>query len=363
MIAQNTLVVSSSPSALAPYDSQAQAKFNEMAKEAIKKSAFADHWATGGHGKRPLTQSSIEGYRRALCLFAEAMAATGARIDPDALMTDPAAWRGMGVGQIEYFRRWLLKGGRYSPASVAKYLNNIRKLAKVAQKAGAIPPGENFSLIDGVPTIDDTKEARAEEAQRRAQSGNGQKLTWNLLEKSDYDALFAALPLTPQGLRDAVLLGILRWHGPRVSELVSLRWSDIDFDANTIRFYRQKTRSENVVEIKRELRPLLLAYRQTQPDHEDDFVLSASKKGGELLPQAMTKRSVQWRVKQMGERVLGIDNLGPHDMRHSLAKAWADQGKTAIQANTWFGWRPGSSMFARYATGDLVNTHGNDIVI
>lgn len=363
MIAQNTLVVSPSPSALAPYNSQAQAKFNEAAKEAMRQNAFTDHWQSGGHGKRPLTDSSLSGYRRAVELYAEAMAATGAHVNPDALMIDPEAWRGMGVGQVEYFRRWLLKGGQYAPASMAKYLNNIRKLAKVAQKAGTIPTGENFSLVETVPTIDDTKEARAEEAQRRAGAGNSQKLTWNELGKSDYDALFSALPMTPQGLRDAVMLGFLRWHGPRVGELVNLLWSDIDFDANTIRFYRQKTRSENVVEIKRELRPLLLAYRQIQPDHEDDFVLSASKKNGELLPQSMTKRSVQWRVKQMGARVLGIDNLGPHDMRHSLAKAWADQGKTALQANTWFGWKPGSTMFARYATSDQVNTHGNDIVI
>jgi integrase len=60
------------------------------------------------------------------------------------------------------------------------------------------------------------------------------------LTRAEIDKLFAALKRTRNGHRDYMLGLVCFLHGLRVSELIDLRWDDIDWRAGTIRIRRLK---------------------------------------------------------------------------------------------------------------------------
>lgn len=70
---------------------------------------------------------------------------------------------------------------------------------------------------------------------RRPYDGQRQDLTKDEIEK-----LFAALRARRNGHRDYMIGLVCFLHGLRVSELIDLRWDDIDWRAGTIRIRRLK---------------------------------------------------------------------------------------------------------------------------
>jgi integrase len=96
----------------------------------------------------------------------------------------PAAWQGVTWGLVEGFVKWLLNQG-YSLASVNNRLSAVKVYARLAAKAGVIPP-------------------------------------------------------TPQGIRDQLLIGLLLDLGLRASEVAALTVEDLA-EPGYLTVYRQKT--------------------------------------------------------------------------------------------------------------------------
>jgi hypothetical protein len=81
----------------------------------------------------------------------------------------PVAWQGITWGLVEGFVKWLLNQG-YSVASVNNRLSAVKVYARLAARAGAIPPTEH-ALIREVRGYGFTEGKRLDEKRRRKRIG------------------------------------------------------------------------------------------------------------------------------------------------------------------------------------------------
>ena len=121
-------------------------------------------------------------------------------------------------------------------------------------------------------------------------------------------------------LRDKLLLGLMYATGMRVSEVVRLRWRDIDFDRRLVNVWQGKGRSDRQVMLPETFEPLLrhLSERFTG----DDYIFPAEKATAGAQPQAarrhLSPRTAE-RVMERAVRIAGIKKKAtPHTLRHSF---------------------------------------------
>jgi integrase/recombinase XerD len=134
----------------------------------------------------------------------------------------------------------------------------------------------------------------------------------------------------PLSRRDRAILELMYATGARVSEIVTLSTSDIDFDAQLVRLFGkgQKERivpfgSSSLMALEDWYGPQgrqLLVPRQWR--HRDDAeAVFLNRRGGRISRQGI------WLViKQAGERAGITGHLSPHVLRHSCATHLLDHG-------------------------------------
>ncbi|MFM2315334.1 MAG: hypothetical protein RLZZ04_4612 [Cyanobacteriota bacterium] len=128
------------------------------------------------------------------------------------------------------------------------------------------------------------------------------------------------------GLRDSTLILMAYRHGLRVSELVALRWEQIDFLGGTIYINRLK----HGVSSTHPLRGVeLRALRQLQRDYPESNYLFVSERG--TVMAASTARGIIERAGKIAELSLSVH---PHMLRHACGFYLASRGHDtrAIQA-------------------------------
>lgn len=366
MIAQNqALAVSPSSSALTLSDNDKMVMAGQLANQAAAGGVFDNHL-------RHKAEETRKAYAAAVSLFSDALGEIGINRTPDQLLTDPEAWHGVTWAMVQGFRDMLLNGGlnkkRINPdtgeretvlddqgqpiplffaiGSVNQRLSIIRKLADLAGQSGVIGEEERLK-IRGVGGYTRKAGKRANEQREETRISN-QKGENNFLTRDQVNTLLESLPETPQGRRDQLMLAMLIYLGMRVSELVNLSISDIDLVGGIVHIYRQKTDSESQLDMPRALRETLRDYLEVRPQGiANGRLLAASQKGGELVARPMSKRAVQGRIQTLGADLLDIDNLSPHDMRHSLAETFAQKEISEAAAMDVLGWST-SAMYHHY---------------
>ena len=127
----------------------------------------------------------------------------------------------------------------------------------------------------------------------------------------------------PRGLRDAAMIELLYATGLRVSELVSLRLSEVDLNRGLVRATGkgQKTRLVPIGEMA--LKRLQTYLEVSRPE----LVRRATRKGLRRVPDAlfitargkgMTRQGFAKNLKRYA-RILGLEDVSPHKLRHSFA--------------------------------------------
>ena len=205
---------------------------------------------------------------------------------------------------LEQFVRDLMASGR-SPRSVARAIACYRGLYR-------------FLVVDGrlkASPADDLRPPRA----------------WKVLPRylavDDVDRLIAQPDVdTPRGLRDRALIELLYATGMRVSELVSLRPSDINLEASYLTC-TGKGDKQRIVPIGDEAgdwvrkylrngRPALLGKRTSQR-------LFVNARGG----GAGLTRVGFWKILKAYAKQAGLSRtLSPHMLRHSFATHLLERG-------------------------------------
>ena len=123
------------------------------------------------------------------------------------------------------------------------------------------------------------------------------------------------LLMSAVSLRDKLLLGLMYACGVRVSEVVKLRWRDVDLDRNVITVYHGKGNVDRQVMLPASYRDLFARLKQTQADGYL-FPGEDPRRYGKRHLSVRTVQRVMTRTRQLA----GITKAAtPHSLRHSFA--------------------------------------------
>ena len=155
----------------------------------------------------------------------------------------------------------------------------------------------------------------------------------DVLTTDEIDRIIASIdPSTPKGLRDRAMLETLYSCGLRVSELTSLRMSDLFFGEGYLRVIGKgdKQRLVPVSAVARDRIQLYLEHRQPfRASEETVFLNTRGKK--------LTRVMVFTVIKQAAERA-GIEKrISPHTFRHSFATHLLEGGASIRQVQEMLG--------------------------
>jgi type 1 fimbriae regulatory protein FimB/type 1 fimbriae regulatory protein FimE len=131
------------------------------------------------------------------------------------------------------------------------------------------------------------------------------------------------------GYRNATMILIAFRHGLRVSELISLQWSQIDLQTATIHVCRQKNGIDSTHPLSgSELRAL----RRLRREHPDARHVFISQRGS-----PMTRQNVNVLVAELG-KAAGIEvPVHPHMLRHACGTVLANQGRDTRSLQHYLG--------------------------
>jgi len=156
--------------------------------------------------------------------------------------------------------------------------------------------------------------------------------TREYLTEGEIERLWEAAKGNRYGHRDATMLLISYRHGLRASELVDLRWDQVDFKTATLHVRRVKKGTSSVHPIRGdELRALRRLQRVQQP--ASPFVFT-SERGAPFTTAGFARM-----VERAGiEAKLGF-KAHPHMLRHACGYALANKGHDTRALQAYLGHR------------------------
>jgi len=150
------------------------------------------------------------------------------------------------------------------------------------------------------------------------------------LSPSEVDKLIAqAKKLGRHSHRDATMILMAYRHGLRVSELISLRWSQIDLKQGQLHVHRCKNGMDTTHPL---FGPEIRALRKIKRDYSDtQYVFVTERKG------PMTDSTFRKIVARAGEEAkLGLF-VHPHMLRHSTGFKLANDGQDTRSIQHYLG--------------------------
>ena len=155
----------------------------------------------------------------------------------------------------------------------------------------------------------------------------------DVLTTAEIDRIIATVDTrTTQGIRDSAMLEVLYSCGLRVSELTSLRLSDLFFGEGYIRVIG-KGDKQRLVPISTVARDKIQRYlEERRSARSGEEVVFLNNRGGQL-----TRVMVFTILKQAAQRA-GIDkHISPHTFRHSFATHLLEGGASIRQVQEMLG--------------------------
>jgi type 1 fimbriae regulatory protein FimE len=141
--------------------------------------------------------------------------------------------------------------------------------------------------------------------------------------------LAAARRTGRNGGRDEALVLMAFRHGLRVSELVALRWDQVELKTGLLHVTRRKNGTPSTHTLQGDELRVLRALRRDWPDTP---YLFASERGA-----AMTDSNVRKLIARLGREVrLGFP-VHPHQLRHACGYALVKAGHDTRRIQLWLG--------------------------
>jgi len=153
----------------------------------------------------------------------------------------------------------------------------------------------------------------------------GRKLP-DTLSLEDIDNLIAAINLaTPEGERNRAMLETLYGCGLRVSEIITLKISDLFFDEGFIKI-TGKGNKQRFVPIAKSTQKYIELYKNSIRNHMDiakgfEDTLFLNRRGKQL-----TRAMVFTIIKDLAVKINLAKNISPHTLRHSFATHLLENG-------------------------------------
>ena len=264
------------------------------------------------------------------------------------LFHDATQWQVITVGWLKMFRVWLLDSG-YAVSTVNRMTVTIKVYARLAWHSGQLD-NDTYKQIDAIETftndfyIDEKRTAKGKDIRK-----SSEKTQANFLTDGQLAVLKSSQGTQPVNRRDELMIGLLANLGLRASEVAGLTVGNVDLNNKTIRVYRRKTNTTDVLTYRNydDLVSAMVAYMPYLLDDDNAPLLRASRTNGELTGKPMTRVTVSRRVQTLGKKLFGIDNLSSHDLRHTFAKNEYLSGSDVIAIRRAGGWKT-TAMVDRY---------------
>ncbi|MBT7951825.1 MAG: tyrosine-type recombinase/integrase [Gammaproteobacteria bacterium] len=139
------------------------------------------------------------------------------------------------------------------------------------------------------------------------------------LTEQEVELLMSAARKTGRhGHRDATLILLMYRHGFRVSELVSLRWEQVDLKQGLLHVNRVKNGSPSSHPIRG---PEIRALRRLKRDYPDTPYIYVTERKGPL-----TTSTVRKLITRAGEKADISFPVHPHMLRHACGFKLANEG-------------------------------------
>ncbi|WP_052329479.1 tyrosine-type recombinase/integrase, partial [Rhodopirellula sp. SWK7] len=120
-------------------------------------------------------------------------------------------------------------------------------------------------------------------------------------------------------IRDKLMLGLMYATGMRVSEVVRVRWREIDLDRNTISIVQGKGNVDRQVMLPATYRAMFAAVKGQLGGDAYLFPSESVSRGGSSSSRYLSPRTVQ-RAMKKAVAIAGImKDATPHSLRHSFA--------------------------------------------
>ena len=211
-------------------------------------------------------------------------------------------------------------------------------MAKASGKSAAAQPPP--TLVNGKVAL---RRRNRKPLERRARSTPGSPLPPRRLSnaarrKREYltpdevdKLLQASSKLGRHGARDRTLILIAYRHGLRVTELVSLRWDQVDLKAGLLHVARLKNGLAATHPIRG---PELRALRELKRDYPSSPYMFVSELGGPMTPATVRKL-----ITRAGEKAKLPFPIHPHMLRHSTGYKLANDGHDTRSIQQYLGHR------------------------
>ena len=133
-------------------------------------------------------------------------------------------------------------------------------------------------------------------------------------------------------LRDAAIVRLILFTGLRVGEIVQLRLADITLDERkgTVVVREGKGTKRREIPLNSRARKALLDYMRVRPEVEKEELFLGQRDEG------IQSKTVQRAVQRFAVDA-GLENVTPHVLRHSFAKALIDSGVSLEKVATLLG--------------------------
>ncbi|MCE1198240.1 MAG: site-specific tyrosine recombinase XerD [Marinilabiliales bacterium] len=207
------------------------------------------------------------------------------------------------LAQLRKFVEWMNEKG-VSPRTQARTISGIKSFYK-------------FLLIEEVLENDPTTLLESPKI--------GRKLP-DVLSDEEINLLIDSIDLSkPEGLRNKAILETLYSCGLRVSELVSLRLSNVHFEQEYLKI-AGKGEKERLVPISKkaleDIRKYINGYRKRlKIDKTSENILFLNRRGKKL-----SRVMIFTIIKGLAEKIHLSKSISPHTFRHSFASAMVQGG-------------------------------------
>lgn len=244
------------------------------------------------------------------------------------------------------YRSYLVIERALSANSVSSYLSDLAKLAGtykdkspeelsgedlsafIAQQAAAISKRSQSRLISALKSFFGFMEIEGRIQVNPADTIDPPKISRHIpvvLSVEEIDRIMNSVDLSePEGQRNRAILEVLYSCGLRVSELISLRISDLFFDESFIRVIG-KGDKQRLVPIgepaKRAVQLYLSQTRRAYVSKKAEDILFLNRRGGKL-----SRQMIFLMIKSQCEKAGITKEISPHTFRHSFATHLVENG-------------------------------------
>ena len=244
------------------------------------------------------------------------------------------------------YRSYLVIERALSVNSVSSYLSDLAKLAGtykdkspeelsgedlsafIAQQAAAISKRSQSRLISALKSFFGFMEIEGRIQVNPADTIDPPKISRHIpvvLSVEEIDRIMNSVDLSePEGQRNRAILEVLYSCGLRVSELISLRISDLFFDESFIRVIGKgdKQRLVPIGEPAMQAVKLYLSQsRRAYVSKKAEDILFLNRRGGKL-----SRQMIFLMIKSQCEKAGITKEISPHTFRHSFATHLVENG-------------------------------------